>query len=109
MNIYDCFMFYNELDMLELRLRETAAYVDKIVIAEATKTWVGAPKPLIFWENRHRFAEYLDKIIHVVIDDLPSDSNTENIEHYQRNCIARGLTDVKGDDIINIHHIAQFL
>ena len=41
MKIYDCFTFYNELDLLELRLRETYDHVDVFVIAEATRTFQG--------------------------------------------------------------------
>jgi hypothetical protein len=36
--IYDCFTFFNELELLELRLHELAGVVDKFVLVEATQT-----------------------------------------------------------------------
>ena len=68
MAIWDCFTFFNELDILELRLRELAPVVDRFVIAEATKTFANEAKPVHFAENRARFAEFLPKIVHVVKD-----------------------------------------
>lgn len=69
--IIDTFIFYNELDMLEFRLKETYKYVDKFILAECTHSFVGNKKELIFEKNKDRFSEYLDKIIHVIIDDPP--------------------------------------
>lgn len=42
--IYDCFSFYNELDLLEIRLNVLNDSVDKFVICEATKTHAGNAK-----------------------------------------------------------------
>ena len=36
--IYDCFTFFNELDILELRLQLLYDVVDKFVLVESTKT-----------------------------------------------------------------------
>lgn len=69
--IYDCFTFFNELELLELRLHELADVVDKFVLVEATKTHSNKSKPLYYWENRSRFGEFHDKIIHIIVDDLP--------------------------------------
>ena len=55
--IYDCFSFYNELDLLEIRLNVLKGTVDKFVLAEATVTHTGHPKPLYYAENKARFAE----------------------------------------------------
>ena len=46
--VYDCFLFFNELELLEVRLNEMASFVDKFVIVEASETFRGAPKPFIF-------------------------------------------------------------
>ena len=43
--IYDCFTFYNEFDLLELRLTELYNYVDYFVIVEADTTFTNRPKP----------------------------------------------------------------
>ena len=46
--IYDCFIFFNELDLLELRLEEHFDRVDIFVLCEANTTFTGRPKPLVF-------------------------------------------------------------
>ena len=66
--IYDCFQFFNELDMLKIRLNVMSPIVDKFVISEATETFSGLKKPLYYEENKEMFAEFADKIIHVVVD-----------------------------------------
>lgn len=71
--IYDVFTFLNELDLLEIRLSILDSYVDYFVIIEATDTFSGKPKPLIFKENERRFSKWKHKIIYHIIDDTPSD------------------------------------
>ncbi len=69
--VYDCFQFFNELDILKIRLNVLAPIVDRFVISEATETFSGLKKPLYYEENKYLFAEFADKIIHVVVDDTP--------------------------------------
>ncbi len=68
-NVYDVFTFFNELDLLEIRMNMLDPYVDYFVIIEAPKTFSGLPKPLYFEENKERFAQWKDKIIHYVVQD----------------------------------------
>ena len=74
--IYDCIPFFNELDILKLRLHILAPYVDKFVIEEASVTFSGEPKPMIFAENREMFAEFADKILYVAVENSPMDVST---------------------------------
>jgi beta-1,4-mannosyl-glycoprotein beta-1,4-N-acetylglucosaminyltransferase len=97
--LFDCFIFYNELDLLELRLRETYGSVDHFVICEATRTFRGKPKPLLFHEHRSRFEPFLDKIIPIAVEDLPVQGSAWDREHFQRNCLRRGLTDLRAADV----------
>jgi len=71
--VYDCFLFFNELDILELRLEILNDYVDKFVIVESTVTFSGKEKSLFFDENKDKFSKFADKIIHVIVDDTPED------------------------------------
>ena len=71
--IYDCFCFFNELDLLELRLNILDPYVDYFVISEASVTHTGVAKPYYFEENKERFSKFLHKIIHLKIEDSPFD------------------------------------
>jgi beta-1,4-mannosyl-glycoprotein beta-1,4-N-acetylglucosaminyltransferase len=70
--IYDCFQFFNELDLLEIRLELLYDHVDYFVISETNRTHSNNEKPLYFEENKHLFSKYLDKIIHIK-EDLPID------------------------------------
>lgn len=68
MKIIDTFLFFNELDLLEIRLNELYPYVNYFVINEATHTFSGIKKPLFYQENKEYFSKYNDKIIHNVIE-----------------------------------------
>lgn len=98
--IYDTFPFFNELELLELRLQELDPVVDRFVLAEAPRTHSNQPKPLYFHENRERFQKYLPKITHIVVDDLPDTADAWLLEGLQRRAVDRGLRDCRPDDII---------
>lgn len=105
---YDCFTFFNELDLLEIRLNTLNDVVDRFVIAEATRTYRGQPKELLFEKNRGRFAAFADKIDYIVVDDLlPSEEIEKNSyelawvnENRQRNALKRGLATARQQDIV---------
>lgn len=98
--IIDTFPFFNELELLEVRLQELDSVVDRFVLAEAPRTHSNRPKPLHFAENRHRFERFLPRITHIVVDDLPDSSNAWVLEGEQRRAVDRGLHGCQPDDII---------
>ena len=100
--IYDCFQFFNELDILKIRLNVLSPVVDRFVISEATETFSGLKKPLYYEENKEMFAEFQDKIIHVVVDDTPkgADWGTHERDTFQKNAVTRGLRDCTDEDIV---------
>jgi beta-1,4-mannosyl-glycoprotein beta-1,4-N-acetylglucosaminyltransferase len=95
--IVDTFMFYNELDVLETRLRKLSPHVDLFVLVESKVTHNGNPKPLYFEENKERYAEWLPKLRHVIAEDIPTDENPWGREKYQRHCILKGMEDIPDD------------
>ena len=99
--IYCAFTFFNELELLDLRLRESWAKIDGFVVCEATRTQMGANKPLIFAQNQERFKQYMDKITHVVVEDMPAGSAWDR-ERHQRNAIRRGLPRLHPEDVVII-------
>jgi beta-1,4-mannosyl-glycoprotein beta-1,4-N-acetylglucosaminyltransferase len=115
--IYDCFIFFNELDLLDIRLNILNSVVDKFVLVEATHTHQRKPKPLYFDINKERFKDFSDKIVHVVVEELSpktfalwkSDTTKGawEMEIYQRNAIARGLKDCKSEDTIIISDLDE--
>jgi beta-1,4-mannosyl-glycoprotein beta-1,4-N-acetylglucosaminyltransferase len=134
--IYDCFLFFNELDLLELRLNILNDTVDYFVIVESTVTFSGKPKELVYENNKKTFKDFHHKIKHIIINDTPiSFSKIEYVddilqnkilkyvdestgwnresepqwgrETYQRECIIRGLFDCDDDDIIIISDLDE--
>ena len=113
--IYDCFTFFNELDLLEIRLNTLDGVVDRFVIAEATRTHRGQPKELLFEKNRDRFAAFANKIDYVVVDDLlPEEEVAKDLlnlpwtnENRQRNAIARGFAGAKDDDVVLVSDLDE--
>lgn len=99
MKVYDCFQFFNELDLLEIRLNILNNYVDYFVLAESTVTFSGIAKPLYYQDNKDRFKKFNDKIIHVVIEDTPNCNPFER-DVFQKNAIIRGLRNCSDEDII---------
>lgn len=99
--IYDCIPFFNELDILKLRMHIMSPYVDKFVIEEAAVTFSGEPKPMIFAENRELFNEFEDKILYVAVEDSPADiKTTHERDKFQKNQLIRALDNCRPEDII---------
>ncbi|HXA00714.1 MAG TPA: hypothetical protein VNW99_01930, partial [Cytophagaceae bacterium] len=111
--IYDCFSFFNELELLELRLNELSPIVDKFVIVEATKTFQKKDKPLIYQKNKERFREFSNKITHIVVDEFPGffykfrKPTAWDYGDFQKDQVMRGLSDAKPDDILIISDIDE--
>lgn len=110
MKVYDCFTFFNEFELLELRLNIMKDIVDYFVIVEANKTHKNQNKEFNFAKRQEDFKEYLDKIIYIKVEDMPEEGYYEGtwvLENYQRNCIMRGLKNSQPDDLIIISDIDE--
>jgi beta-1,4-mannosyl-glycoprotein beta-1,4-N-acetylglucosaminyltransferase len=105
--IFDCFTFFNELDLLEIRLHELAPVVDRFVIAESSLTFTGRPKPLHFLNNKARFAAFAEKIIHVIVDDHPVTASAWEREWHQRNALERAVAEAAPDDLILLSDVDE--
>ena len=123
MKIYDCFQFFDEEMLLDLRLNIMNKYVNKFVITEATYTHSGKPKKLIFDINQ--FSKFKDKIIYSVVDKQPTNieridknddihakgrkliHNSIKRENYQREMAKKFLEDVQDEDVIIINDIDE--
>ena len=102
MKIYDCFTFFNEFELLELRLRELYDHVDHFVIVEANRTFQNKEKPFYYKENSERFAQWADKIVYCEVADMPADTDAWARERHQRDAIVRAVADAAPEDIIMI-------
>uniref|UniRef100_A0A6C0CV70 Uncharacterized protein n=1 Tax=viral metagenome TaxID=1070528 RepID=A0A6C0CV70_9ZZZZ len=121
MKIIDCFIFYNELDLLNYRLHILNEVVDYFVLVESTHTHSGKEKELIYQNNKEIFQSFHHKIIHVIVDDFPykypninydnksDNSDSWHNERFQRNCIVRGIEQLSlsDDDVIIISDLDE--
>lgn len=109
--LVDTFMFYNELDVLEMRFRILEPYVDKFILVEAEVNHVGGPKELFFEKNKERYGKWLNRIEHVIVkaEECPKDANPWSREKYQRECILRGLSNVcvSDDNVVMISDVDE--
>ncbi len=100
MAVIDAFPFFNEIDLLKLRLRVLNDHVDYFVITESTTTFSGQPKKLNFQEMSSVFSPYKDKIHYQIVDNVPNLSPFER-DWFQRD---RALEVIGGhfkdDDIL---------
>ncbi len=122
MKIFDCFQYFDEDMMLDLRLHVLDQYVDKFVIVENLYMHSGKKKSKNF--DIKKFLKFEDKIKYILIDELPKNlvalddlngsirtntliDNTLKIEHNQRNKILDGLNDADKNDLILISDVDE--
>jgi len=131
--IYDCFTFFNELELLNIRLEELSPHVDYFIIAEADKTHSGKKKEFIFLKNKNLFKKWDKKIIYLPIN-MPSLNILDkflikmektriyplarwitinfglgrwHLENFQRKAIINGLKNAKEEDFILISDLDE--
>lgn len=105
--IYDCFTFFNELDLLEIRLNVLNDSVDKFILVESTRTFSNLEKPLYYNDNKQRYSKFSNKIVHIIVNDSPNSNNPWILEEHQRNSITQGLSQCKDDDVIIISDLDE--
>ena len=116
MNIYDCFMYFDEDLLLDIRLNVLDKYVKKFVITEATYTHNGSRKKLNF--NIQNFSKFKDKIEYIVVDQQPPDVKEINDDdsprileeklilngmardYFQRENLVKGIKDADDNDLV---------
>jgi beta-1,4-mannosyl-glycoprotein beta-1,4-N-acetylglucosaminyltransferase len=104
MAIYDCFQYFNEDHILDLRFNILNEKVDYFVISESTKTHQGQTKKLNF--NLNNFSKFKKKIKYIVADyeekiDFKNHTGGESlIEQHQRNSLSSGLVGANENDLI---------
>ena len=125
MKIFDCFMYFDEETVLELRLNILSKYIDYFVIVESSFTHKGDKRDLKF--NHQKFKKFKDKLIYITYDKEPAeiiknkvnaedDQATKSFkyienailrENGQRNQILKGLELAKDDDMILISDVDE--
>ena len=123
MKIFDCFMFYDEELLLDIRMNILDDFVDYFVIVESKYFHNGKERNLKFDINN--YSKFKDKIIYIVHDEKPNgiwkidkDDKKDVISHkkivnahlrenHQRNFIEKGLNKSKDDDLILISDVDE--
>ena len=123
MKIFDCFMYFDEEIVLDIRLNTLSPYVDHFVIVESKYNHKGDKRNLEF--NINKYKKFEKKIIYLVSNDLPegietiNESDTEDHksnkyitnallrENSQRNYIIKGLNDADKNDVILISDVDE--
>ena len=123
MRIFDCFMFYDEEVVLDIRLNSLKNFVDCFVIVESKFYHNGKKRDLKFDINK--YPKFKDKIIYIVQDDEPLNLetvkkedeeevknsklilNAHKRENLQRNQIYKGLSKANEDDLIMISDVDE--
>ena len=111
MAIYDCFQFFNEEHILDLRLNILNEFVDFFVFVESTTDHQGKPKKLNF--DSKKFIKFNNKIVYIVVDDTeeaikkPHIGGESLVEQHQRNSIMRGLKNCSDNDLIILSDVDE--
>ena len=104
MAIYDCFQYFDEDHIVDLRLNILNKYVDYFVICESTRTHQGQKKKINF--DIKKFSKFQNKIKFIIADydktiDFSNHQGGESpIEQHQRNSLIKGIKDAKDSDFI---------
>lgn len=110
--VWDTFMFNNEFDILECRIRELEEVPNLVhVVVEADVDHQDHPKPYHFAENRERFAQWSDRIVSVQATGLPTlaqDPDPWSREHAQREHVWAALSDAASDDVVLHGDVDEF-
>ena len=123
MKIYDCFMYFDEEVVVDVRLNTLNEFVDYFVIVESRFTHKGDSRELKF--NHKKFEKFKDKIIYIVdeeiypqtqeikIDDSEEEKSIKTIfnaayrENGQRNLISKGLEGANKEDFIMVSDVDE--
>ena len=123
MKIFDCFMYFDENVVLEVRLNTLDKYVDYFVIVESTYNHRGDKRRLLF--NINKFEKFKNKIIYLIYDENPQNIekiyendnaseisrkyilNAAKRENGQRNYIFNALKKANNDDLILISDVDE--
>ena len=111
MNIYDCFQYYNEDHIVELRFNILDKFVNKFVIVESTVNHQGKSRELHFDINKYK--KFKNKINYIIVDDTPENIKKPHkggeslVEQHQRNSIIKGIKNARENDLIILSDVDE--
>jgi len=111
MRIFDCFQYFNEDHIADLRFNILDEFVDFFVIVESTINHQGKPKKLHFDINQYK--KFKKKIVYIIVDDTPKNiikphkGGESLVEQHQRNSIEKGLKNSSDNDLIILSDVDE--
>ena len=111
MAIFDCFQYFNEEHIAEIRFNILNKFVDKFIIVESTVNHQGKPKKLNFDINKYK--KFKNKINYIIVDDTPENIKKPHeggeslVEQHQRNSIMKGLKNADDNDLIILSDVDE--
>ncbi len=111
MAIYDCFQYFNEEHIADLRFNILNEFVDYFVIVESTVNHQGKEKKLQF--DIHNYKKFKNKIRYIVVDDTPESFKKPHkggeslVEQHQRNSLLKGLDKANDEDIVILSDVDE--
>ena len=111
MAIFDCFQYFNEDHIADLRFNILHEYVDFFVVVESTVNHQGQTRKLHFDKNKYK--KFLNKIVYIEVDDTPDNIKKPHtggeslVEQHQRNSIMKGLNKSQDNDLIILSDVDE--
>ena len=111
MAIFDCFQYFNEDHIADLRFNILDEYVDFFVIVESTVNHQGQTRKLHFDKNKYK--KFQSKIVYIEVDDTPDNIKKPHtggeslVEQHQRNSIMKGLNKSQDNDLIILSDVDE--
>ena len=111
MAIYDCFQYFNEEHIADLRFNILNKFIDYFVIVESTVNHQGKQKKLQF--NIDNYKKFKDKIKYIIVDDTPENIKKPHkggeslVEQHQRNSLMKVLDKAEDDDLIILSDVDE--
>ena len=111
MAIFDCFQYFNEDHIADLRFNILDEYVDFFIIVESTVNHQGQTRKLHFDKNKYK--KFQNKIVYIEVDDTPDNIKKPHtggeslVEQHQRNSIMKGLNKSQDNDLIILSDVDE--
>ena len=111
MAIFDCFQYFNEDHIADLRFNILDEYVDFFVVVESTVNHQGQTRKLHFDKNKYK--KFQNKIVYIEVDDTPDNIKKPHtggeslVEQHQRNSIMKGLNKSQDNDLIILSDVDE--
>lgn len=108
MRIFDGFLYFNEADLLDIRMHELRGVVDYSIIVEAAWTFRGHIKAPQFARDAERIEDLMGSVLHIPVLEPPESDPWRN-EAHARDAISRGLLTARSGDLVLVSDVDEIV